>query len=68
MSDPKTPLVDVRHLKEYFKVNINAFQSRDLKAVDDVSFQIRKGETLGLVGHDYKNQFRNSWKKIISFA
>ena len=25
MSDPKTPLVDVRHLKEYFKVNINAF-------------------------------------------
>ncbi len=46
----ETPLVDVRHLKEYFPVNTGFFKSTPLKAVDDVSFTIRKGETLGLVG------------------
>ena len=45
-----TPLVDVRHLKEYFPVNTGFFKSIPLKAVDDVSFQIKRGETLGLVG------------------
>ena len=44
------PLVDVRHLKEYFPVNTGFFKSTPLKAVDDVSFQIKRGETLGLVG------------------
>ncbi|MBR1455613.1 MAG: ATP-binding cassette domain-containing protein [Oscillospiraceae bacterium] len=43
-------LVEVRHLKEYFSINTGMFQSKPLKAVDDVSFAIRKGETLGLVG------------------
>lgn len=46
----ETPLVDVRHLKEYFPVSTGFFKSTPLKAVDDVSFQIRRGETLGLVG------------------
>ncbi len=46
----RTPLVEVKHLKEYFPVNIGMFRSKPLKAVDDVSFSIRKGETLGLVG------------------
>ena len=46
----ETPLVDVRHLKEYFPINTGFFKSTPLKAVDDVSFTIRKGETLGLVG------------------
>ena len=46
----ETPLVDVRHLKEYFPVNTGFFKSIPLKAVDDVSFQIKRGETLGLVG------------------
>ncbi|MBP3893117.1 MAG: ATP-binding cassette domain-containing protein [Atopobiaceae bacterium] len=46
----ETPLVDVRHLKEYFPVNTGFFKSTPLKAVDDVSFQIKRGETLGLVG------------------
>ena len=44
------PLVDVRNLKQYFSVNVGPFMSKPLKAVDDVSFSIRKGETLGLVG------------------
>ena len=45
-----TPLVEVRHLKEYFPISVGMFRSKPLKAVDDVSFAIRKGETLGLVG------------------
>ena len=44
------PLVDIRHLKEYFPINVGAFRTKPLKAVDDVSFTIMKGETLGLVG------------------
>lgn len=45
-----TPLVEVKNLKEYFNINVGMFKSKPLKAVDDVSFAIRKGETLGLVG------------------
>ena len=45
-----TPLVDVRHLKEYFPISTGPFTTKPLKAVDDVSFTIRRGETLGLVG------------------
>ena len=43
-------LLEVRGLKEYFDINMGFFRSRPLKAVDDVSFTIRRGETLGLVG------------------
>ena len=45
-----TPLIEVRHLKQYFNINTGFFQSKPLKAVDDISFSIREGETLGLVG------------------
>lgn len=40
------PLLRVEHLKKYFP----AGKKQVLKAVDDVSFTIAKGETLGLVG------------------
>ena len=44
------PLIEVKHLKKYFDVNVGALKTKALKAVDDVSFSIKKGETLGLVG------------------
>ena len=44
------PLIEVRDLKEYFPVLVGMFRTKPLKAVDGVSFSIRKGETLGLVG------------------
>ena len=43
-------LVEVKHLKKYFPISTGLFSSKPLKAVDDVSFSIRRGETLGLVG------------------
>ncbi len=45
-----TPLIEVRNLKQYFPINTGFFSSKPLKAVDDISFSIREGETLGLVG------------------
>ena len=42
-------LLEVSHLKQYFPVR-QGFHTIPLKAVDDVSFSIRPGETLGLVG------------------
>ncbi len=42
-------LLKVSHLKQYFPIR-SGFKTIPLKAVDDVSFSIRPGETLGLVG------------------
>jgi len=45
-----TKLVEVKNLKQYFKVGGSLLHPLQVKAVDDVSFYIDKGETLGLVG------------------
>ncbi|WP_368271501.1 ABC transporter ATP-binding protein [Enterocloster lavalensis] len=46
-------LLEVRHLKKYFPVYSKGIVKKavgNIKAVDDVSFQLKRGEVLGLVG------------------
>lgn len=44
-------IIEVKNLKVYFKVKKNIFSKVEyLKAVDDVSFEIFKGEKVGLIG------------------
>ena len=45
MQDNREVLLKVDHLCQYFRLG-----RKDLKAVDDVSFEIHKGESFGLVG------------------
>ena len=49
MSEQKN-LVEVQHLQQYFPAGGVGKNKQYVQAVDDVSFAIRKGETLGLVG------------------
>lgn len=46
MSTTNETLVEIRNLKKYFNVG----KKGNLKAVDDLSFSIRQGETVGMVG------------------
>ena len=50
LSENKDNLIEIRNLKKHFNVTVGFFKSKPLKAVDDVSFTIKRGETLGLVG------------------
>ncbi|MGC9359417.1 MAG: ABC transporter ATP-binding protein [Anaerolineae bacterium] len=53
MSDAIVPLLEVRDLKVHFPITRGVLFPRhvgDIRAVDGVSFSIRRGETLGLVG------------------
>jgi oligopeptide/dipeptide ABC transporter ATP-binding protein len=48
----KTKMIEVQNLKKYFPIKSGLFGNvvANVKAVDDVSFEIIEGETLGLVG------------------
>jgi oligopeptide/dipeptide ABC transporter ATP-binding protein len=52
VSEANTPLLEVRELKTWFPVRGGVFLTAQAqcRAVDDVSLEIRAGETLGLVG------------------
>ena len=45
-------ILEVRHLKKYFPITRGIFSKvvNSVKAVDDISFNVKEGETLGLVG------------------
>ena len=52
MSGVNYNLIEVKKLSKYFDVSKGAFDRKigDLKAVNDVSFHLTKGESLGIVG------------------
>ena len=52
IEETEPPLLKVENLRTYFPVRTGILQrvTGHLKAVDDVSFEIHEGETLGLVG------------------
>ncbi len=49
-AEDKKVLIEVNNLKQYFHIRNNLGEKASVKAVDDVTFNIYKGETLGLVG------------------
>ena len=55
MTSTSAPLLEVEELRKYFTLNDDlvsrvAGKKQTLKAVDDISFHVNAGETLGLVG------------------
>ena len=60
-NDEKQVLLDVKNLKKYFNVG----NKKILKAVDDISLQIYKGETLGLVGESGCGKTMTEWLFLV---
>jgi len=50
MVDPRTPLLEVRNLHTEFPIGSQLRRRNVVQAVNDVSFDLQRGETLGLVG------------------
>jgi oligopeptide/dipeptide ABC transporter ATP-binding protein len=53
MTTNSSPLIELRNVKKYFPIKQGLLISRQVgsvKAVDDVSFEVASGETLGIVG------------------
>lgn len=52
MNQQENTIIEVKNLKKYFKIKKGFFSGKKevLKAVDDVSFSVKKGEILGVVG------------------
>ena len=46
----RPPILEVRNVRKTFVSGLGMFRKRSFHAVDDVSFQLYEGETLGLVG------------------
>src|SRR5499433_2619470 len=52
MPEATKPLLEVKNLQKFFPIKKGFLQKHvgDIRAVDDVSFDVRPGETLALVG------------------
>src|ERR1700722_1795104 len=52
MTEASAPLLDVRGLRKFFPIAKGLLRrvTGHVRAVDDVSFTVQQGETLGLVG------------------
>ena len=59
MADKKV-LLSVQHLEQFFKMG-----RRELKAVNDVSFDIYKGEVFGLVGESGCGKTTTDRKSVV---
>ena len=59
-------LVEVENLVKWFPIKSSFFKRTvgNVKAVDGVSFKIRRGETMGLVGESGCGKSTCAWKKL----
>ncbi|MGV4479332.1 ABC transporter ATP-binding protein [Ornithobacterium rhinotracheale] len=46
----RKPLIEIKSLQKYFTAHTGLLKKEEIKAVQDISFEIYPGETLGLVG------------------
>lgn len=44
------PIIQMEHVKQYFEIRDSKGKKGTLKAVDDVTLTVKKGETFGIVG------------------